>query len=107
VTNELEVLSSSSFSKNNPPDWLYGGRPIFPPAIPALKSLPSHLRRKAEAVLRFYGGVEGLSKNPPWVISIVLQTWFTEAERHEILDAISRGMEKQARRLVLRDLEAR
>ncbi len=72
-----------------------------------MKTLSSGLRRKAEGVLRVYGGVEGLSKNPPWLINVVLRTWFTEAERREILEFILRGMEKRARLLVLRDLEVR
>ncbi len=72
-----------------------------------MKTLSSRLRYKAKGVLRVYGGVEGLSKNPPWLINIVLRTWFTEAERREIMEFILGWMEKQTRLLALRDLKVR
>jgi hypothetical protein len=54
-----------------------------------MKKLPAELRHKAEGMLRVYGGIEGLAKNPAWLINAVLKTWFTDSERKLLLNYIS------------------
>ena len=70
------------------------------------KQLPVHLRRKAEGLLRSYGGVEGFSKNPPWVIAIVLKTWFDETERKLLADFLFQGVERRAKLLLMKEIVA-
>ncbi len=50
-----------------------------------LSHLSHDVTRKASQVLSSYGGLEGLAKNPTWIIGAVLDTFFTERERKEIL----------------------
>ena len=71
-----------------------------------MKGLSSELRRKAEGLLQTYGGLEGLSKNPPWIIVIVLRTWFTEKERREIVRFLLNGLKREARIPILRELKS-
>lgn len=72
-----------------------------------MKELPLELRRKAAGILRIYGGLEGLAKNPPWLIGMVLKTWFTGAERREIVEYLFQGPRKEVGRLILKEMEAR
>ncbi len=72
-----------------------------------MKNLPSNLRRKAEGLLHVYGGLEGLSKNPPWLINIVLKTWFTEIERRELLEYLFQGLKREARLPMMKELGIR
>ncbi|MDE1853124.1 MAG: hypothetical protein KGI38_05160 [Thaumarchaeota archaeon] len=60
-----------------------------------MKKLPADLRKRAENLLRAYNGLEGFSKNPPWLIDIVLKTWFTEAERRKLLDFLLQGVNRE------------
>ncbi len=69
-----------------------------------MRGLSSEVRRKAEGPLPTYGGLEGLSRNPPWVIGSVLRTWFTEAERREIVNFLFRDLKSEARTPILREL---
>ena len=64
------------------------------------------MRRKAEDLLHAYGGLDGLSRNPPWVIGIVLRTWFSEAERKILVDFILQGARREARALILNEFGA-
>lgn len=43
------------------------------------------LSNRANRVLSGYGGVEGLAQKPAWIICEVLNAFFTEEERKEIL----------------------
>ena len=72
-----------------------------------MKRLPTGLRSKAESLLHVYGGLEGLSKNPPWLIGIVLKTWFTEAEKKLIVEFLLHGVKREARLPMLREMEVR
>ncbi len=69
-----------------------------------MKRLSSELQSKAEGLLRVYGGLEGLAKNPPWVIDKVLKTWFTENERKAIVNFLFQGLRKENRGLILREM---
>ena len=69
-----------------------------------MKELSFELRRKTEHLLRTYGGLEGLSRNPPWVIDKVLRTWFTEPERRQIVNALLSDLKKDARLPILREM---
>jgi len=55
-----------------------------------LKELPPGLNRKAEDVLRAYGGLKGLAKEPVWLIVEVLKAFFPEDEEKQILKCITR-----------------
>jgi hypothetical protein len=69
-----------------------------------LARLSSSVHRKAEGLLRTYGGLEEFSKNPPWLINQVLKTWFTEKERREIVEFLLRDFRKEARIPILREM---
>jgi len=69
-----------------------------------LKRLPNGLRRKADGLLHVYGGLEGLSKNPPWLIDVVLNTWFTEDERKAIVEFLFQGVKRDARLLIFSEM---
>ena len=62
-----------------------------------MKALPTDLHRRADALLHAYDGLDGLSRNPPWVIGIVLRTWFTAAERKLLVEFMLDGVERKAR----------
>ena len=68
------------------------------------KRLPPDLSKKAEGLLHFYGGLEGLSRNPAWVVGIVLKSWFTESEARQIVRYIVQGVKPEARNLYLREV---
>lgn len=55
-----------------------------------MKELPPGLNRKAEDVLRAYGGLKGLAKEPVWLIVEVLKAFFPEDEEKQILKCITR-----------------
>ena len=69
-----------------------------------MKTLPSDLRKKADGLLRVYGGIDGLSHNPPWVIGVVLKTWFTEAERKPLVEFMLHGARREVKVPLLREL---
>lgn len=77
------------------------------PGIVSVRHLSSDLRKKAESLLRVYGGLDGFSKNPPWLINTVLRTWFTEEERSEIMRFLFQGMKKYDRLPMLKALGVR
>ncbi len=55
-------------------------------------------------MLSVYGGLEGLSRNPPWLIAVVLKTWFTEAERKLLVDFMFQGLKREAKTPVMEEL---
>ncbi len=69
-----------------------------------MKRLTSELSRKAEGLLRTYGGLEGLSKNPPWVIGTVLRTWFEDAERRQILEFLLQDMRREVKMPLMKEM---
>ncbi len=69
-----------------------------------MKRLTSELSRKAEGLLRVYGGLEGLSRNPPWLVNMVLRTWFEDAERKQIVEVLLQGMKREVRVPLMREM---
>ena len=69
-----------------------------------MKVRPSELRGRADRLLSAYGGLEGLSRNPPWVVGIVLRTWFTEAEGKLLLEFMFHGLKREARALIQQEM---
>ena len=59
------------------------------------------LTKKANQILAFYGGLEGLARRPAWIISEVLKAFFTDEERREIVKLRSfRGSQKEILRML-------
>ncbi len=69
-----------------------------------MRELPSDLRRKAEGLLHVYGGFQGLARNPPWLVAIVLKTWFTDAERKELVKYLAQGVKRDLRSKMMKEL---
>lgn len=72
-----------------------------------MKTLSPGLDGKAESLLHFYGGLEGFAKNPPWLIAIVLRTWFTASERNEIVEFMFRGLKSESRLPIKKEIGTR
>ena len=57
------------------------------------------LTRKANQILKVYGGLEGLARKPAWLISEVLSAFFTDNERREIVKLrVFKGLQKDIHR---------
>ena len=54
-----------------------------------MKGLPPNLNRKAEDVLRAYGGLKGLAKEPVWLVAEVLEAFFPTDEEKQIFKCIA------------------
>ncbi len=72
-----------------------------------LKNLPVELKNKSQGLLEVYGGLDGLSSRPPWLINAVLKALFTEAERVQILLYLFRDLRSDRRVRLMKDLGVR
>ena len=50
-----------------------------------MSHLDDDLTKKANRILSGYGGLEGLSRMPAWIVSEVLNAFFSREERREIV----------------------